>query len=190
MKLFRTAVKILPGLFALLLLLGLAAAVFPQEILTVDSGPVKADAMVLLGGGEERPTRAAELFQQGAATKIVVSGLGDCQSHEQYLEKHGVPVTAILLEGDSRTTQENAIRSIPLLRKMGAHQVIIVTSWYHSRRALHSFEHYAPDITFYSRPSYFGYARKDWNSKGIGKYVKAEYWKLLGYWVRYGVCPI
>jgi uncharacterized SAM-binding protein YcdF (DUF218 family) len=73
---------------------------------------------------------------------------------------------------------------------MGARRVIIVTSWYHSRRALHCFEHYAPDITFYSRPSYFGFARKDWKYKGIGKFVKSEYLKLIGYWARYGVCPV
>jgi hypothetical protein len=47
-----------------------------------------------------------------------------------------------------------------LLRQMGAKRVIIVTSWYHSRRALACFEHYAPDIKFYSRPSYFGYVGK------------------------------
>ncbi len=173
-----------------LLLLGLAAVLFPQEILTVDSGPVKADALVVLGGGDERPARAAELFKQGAAPKILVSGSGDCESHEHSLEKHGVPAAAILLECDSKTTQENARFSIPLLRQVGARRVIIVTSWYHSRRALHCFEHYAPDIQFFSRPSYFGYERKNWKLNGIAKFVRSEYWKLAGYWVRYGVCPV
>ena len=182
--------KIFFGLFVLLLLFGLAACLFPQEILTVDSGETKADVLVLLGGGDERPARAAELFKQGAAPKILVSGSGDCRSHERSLEKDGVPAAAIILECDSKTTRENAEFSIPLLRQMGARRVIIVTSWYHSRRALHCFEHYAPDIKFYSRPSYFGYARKDWKSHGIGKYVKSEYWKLIGYWVRYGVRPV
>ncbi len=33
---------------------------FPQKVLTVDSGPVPADAMVVLGGGfQEREKRAA-----------------------------------------------------------------------------------------------------------------------------------
>jgi uncharacterized SAM-binding protein YcdF (DUF218 family) len=190
MKPLKIVVKILLGLFALLLLLGLTVLLFPQEVLTVDSGPVRADVLVVLGGGDERPTRAAELFKQGEAPKILVSGSGDCQSHERSLEKNGVPAAAIILECDSKTTQENARFSVPLLRQMGARHVIIVTSWYHSRRALHCFEHYAPDIQFYSRPSYFGYARTDWKSNRIYHYVKSEYWKLLGYWVRYGVCPV
>jgi uncharacterized SAM-binding protein YcdF (DUF218 family) len=191
MKKLKTAVKILLGLAGLLLLLGLAALLFPRQILTVDSGPVKADALVVLGGGmAERPERAAELFKQGDAPKILVSGFGDCGWNQRQLEKLGVPGTAIILEPNSRSTRENAEFSIRLLQQMGAQRVIIVTSWYHSRRALECFEHYAPDIHFYSRPSYFGYAPKGWKYNGIGHYVKNEYAKLLGYWVCYGVCPI
>ena len=178
--------------FSLVLIaLGVFAWFFPQRVLTVDSGPVKADALVLLGGtGMERPERAAELFKQGEASEILVSGKSDCVSNEKLLEKDGVPEKAITLECGSHTTRENAEFSIPLLRQLGAHRVIIVTSWYHSRRALMCFEHYAPDIQFYSRPSYFGYPRAEWRPKGISGYVKSEYVKLLGYWVCYGVCPL
>ncbi len=179
------------GLLVLaVILLGLAAFLFPQQILTVDNGPVMADAIVVLGGTSDRAVRAAELFKQGAAPRILVSGLGDNMSNMKLLERGGVTNTAIILEGKSRTTRENAEFSIPLLRQIGAHHVIIVTSWYHSRRALACFEHYAPDITFYSRPSYYGYLRAEWRPKGIYGYVKSEYVKLLGYWVCYGVCPL
>jgi len=187
----RKILKILLVLFVMLLLAGLAAWFFPQEVLTVDSGPVKADVMVVMGGAWlERPQRAAELFKQGEAPKILVSGSGDYELNEQFLEKGGVPDAAIRLESNSHTTRENAEFSIPLLRQMGAHRVIIVTSWYHSRRALACFEHYAPDIKFYSRPSYFAYPRAQWRPKGISGDIQAEYVKLIGYWLRYGVCPI
>ena len=187
----RWLVKILAGGMVVALLAALACYFFPQQVLTLDSGPVKADAMVVLGGGfRERAERAAELFRQGEAPKILVSGNGDCNFNEQLLEKNGVTNTAIILECQSRTTRENAEFSISLLRKMGAHRVIIVTSWYHSRRALACFEHYAPDIRFYSRPSYFGYPKSEWNEHGTSGYVKSEYWKLIGYWLCYGVCPV
>ena len=179
------------GLLVLaVILLGLIAFFFPQQVLTVDSGPATADAMVVLGGTPDRAVRAAELFKQGEAPKILVSGNGNDLSNKKLLERNGVTNAAIILEGKSRTTRENAEFSIPLLRQMGAHHVIIVTSWYHSRRALACFEHYAPDITFYSRPSYYGYLRTEWRSKGIRASVKSEYVKLLGYWVCYGVCPL
>ena len=173
------------------ILLGLTAYFFPQQVLTVDSGPVQADAMVVLGGaGLERPERAAELFRQGEAPLIICSGYGDTQTYKTVLIKSGVPVQSITLEPKSRTTRENAEFSIPLLQQMGAHRVIIVTSWYHSRRALACFEHYAPDIKFYSRPSYFGYPRAEWHPKDIGSRARSEYVKLLGYWVFYRVCPL
>jgi len=178
------------GLLLVLLLAGIFAWLFPQQVLTVDSGPVKADVLVVLGGATDRAERAAELFKQGDAPKILVSGCGDYASNERLLEKEGVTNKAIILEGKSRTTRENAEFSIPLLRQMGAHRVIIVTAWYHSRRGLACFEHYAPDIQFYSRPSYFAYPKTEWHPKGISGYVKSEYVKLLGYWVCYGVCPI
>jgi uncharacterized SAM-binding protein YcdF (DUF218 family) len=174
-----------------LLVAALACYFFPQQVLTVESGPVKADVLVILGGGmTERSGRAAELFKQGEAPKVLVSGFGDDVSNEHTLERDGVPTAAIILEPKSRTTRENAEFSIPLLRALGAKRVIIVTSWYHSRRSLACFEHYAPDIQFYSRPSYFGYSRADSNRKYINGYVKSEYVKLLGYWVCYGVCPL
>jgi uncharacterized SAM-binding protein YcdF (DUF218 family) len=191
MKRRRKILKILLAAILLLVLLALATFFFPKQVLTVDSGPVKADVLVVLGGGDtERPARAAELFKQGAATKILVSGNGDCEWIEQFLKMDGVTNAAITLESQSRTTRENAEFSIPLLRQMGAHRVIIVTSWFHSRRALACFEHYAPDIQFYSRPSYLDYSEAKWNQKGISGNLKSEYVKLLGYWVCYGVCPL
>jgi uncharacterized SAM-binding protein YcdF (DUF218 family) len=186
----RKLLKILGGLLVCLVVAGIAAWLFPEQVLTVDSGPVKAEVLVVLGGRPDRAGRAAELFKQGEAPEILVSGSGDCASNEKLLEKEGVTNAAIILECKSHTTRENAEFSIPLLRQMGAHRVIIVTSWYHSRRALACFEHYAPDMKFYSRPSYAGYLRNDANRKYINGYIKSEYVKLLGYWVRYGVWPL
>jgi hypothetical protein len=158
------------------------------------------------------------LFQQCEAPLIICSGSGDAPAYKTILIQNGVPAQAISLEDKSRTTRENAEFSIRQLRLLGAHRVIIVTSWFHSRRALACFEHYAPDLTFYSRPSYEGYRSRpdgegqtmeggsnvsvsvfqlsafkakqlaDWRE--VQGYVKSEYWKLLGYWVCYGVWPI
>src|SRR5260221_4856282 len=186
----RRLLRVSAGVFAVLLLAALACYHYPRQVLTVDSGPVKADVMVVLGGGyRERAERAAELFKQGAAPKIIVSGTGDCNYNEHLLKTNGVPVSAIILECKSRTTRENAEFSIALLRQMHAHRVIIVTSWYHSRRALACFGHFAPDMKFYSRPSYVGYVEDDWARRYVNGFVKSEYVKSLGYWIRYGICP-
>ena len=178
-------------LLGLLLLLAVAAMVFPQPFLCVDSGPVKAEVIVVLGGGShERPVRAAELFKEHTAPRIIISGRGDCEINRRLLLAAGVPATAIELENQSRTTRENALFTVKLLREEKVTRVIIVTSWYHSRRALACFRHYAPELKFYSRPSYFASAHADWPRNRIGGRVRLEYAKLLGYWIRYGVCPL
>ncbi|MGA2279597.1 MAG: YdcF family protein [Verrucomicrobiota bacterium] len=179
-----------PGFFVLLLLLVMAAIVFPQPFLCVDSGPVKADVIVVLGGGShERPERAAELFKEHAAPRIIISGLGDYEINRRLLIAAGVPADAIELETQSRTTRENALFTVKLLREQKPRGVILVTSWYHSRRAVACFRHYAPEIKFYSRPSYFASARADWSHNRIGSRIRLEYVKLIGYWIRYGICP-
>lgn len=169
--------------------LGAAAFFFPQKFLCVDSGPVKADVIVILGGGShDRPEHAAGLFKEQVAPRIIVSGFGDGEINRRILVEAGVPADAIQVEGESRTTKENAEFTIKLLREQRLNRVIIVTSWYHSRRALKTFEHFAPEMKFYSRPSYFAFKRADW-TRVLVRRIYLEYVKLPGYWIRYGVCP-
>jgi len=177
-------------LFTLFILLGVAAFLFPGKFLCVESGPVKADVVVVLGGGShDRPERAAELFKERAAPRILVSGLGDCKINRRLLVEAGVPARVIQMEDQSRTTRENAVFGVRLLRRANARRVIIVTSWYHSRRALACFEHYGPEIQFYSRPSYFAYPRADWPGNKLVQRINLEFPKLIGYWMCYGISP-
>lgn len=186
----KRILRILVAVFVLLLALAVAAIVFPQKFLCVDSGPAQADAMVVLGGGSaERPERAAELFKERATPRLIVSGWGDCEINRQLLIEDGVPANVIEMETRSRTTRENAQFTVKLLREQKLRRVILVTSWYHSRRALACFRHYAPEIKFYSRPSYVAYARADWSGRRFERRVYLEYSKLFGYWIGYGVCP-
>ena len=218
MKARRHILKIAIALFVALLVAGLTGYFFSPQVLTMDSGAVKADALIVLGGGTlERPARAAELFKAGEAPLIICTGFGDAASHFAFLTNSGVPAAAIRLEPKARTTRENAIFTIALLRAQHLTNAILVTTWYHSRRALHCFKHYAPDIQFYSRPSYFGCpgankaetlkpemlkgekaegggraaeaARQKAEWQAVRHYTNLEYLKLLGYWVCYGVCP-
>lgn len=177
-------------LVALLALLACAAWFYPEKFLCVDSGKnVSADVIVVLGGGAERPVRAAELFKARAAPRILLTGEGDDEINRQILLAHGVPARAIEVENKSKSTHENAVFSLKLLRSENVHSAILVTSWYHSRRSERTFEHYAPEIKFYSEPSYYGWAQDDWKRTGIGKRMRLEFAKLPGYWIRYGINP-
>ena len=183
---FRTVIVVL-------LLLGAVAAIgwfYPEKFLCVDSGPVRADVIVVLGGGQhERPERAAELFHQHAAPRIIISGAGDDRINRFILSRRAVPAGVIEVESNSLTTCENAEFTIKMLRAEKVRSAILVTSWYHSRRALKTFEHFAPDLKFYSRPSYFAFDRADWPRHGNGRRMRLEFLKLPGYWILYGVNP-
>jgi len=172
------------------LLLGSAAWFYPEKFLTVDSGPVAADVIIVIGGGgHERPLRAAQLFQQHAAARIIITGAGDDRINRQLLLANGVPARAIEIENKSTTTRENAEFTGQLLRAEKIHSAILVTSWYHARRALKTFRHFAPRLKFYSRPSYYAFARDDWKKLGVNRLMRLEFLKLPGYWIRYGVNP-
>ena len=184
---FRTLVAIV---LATLLVLGIAIF-YPEKILCVDSGPATAEVIIVLGGGDhERPTRAAELFKAHAAPRILLTGEGDDEINRQILLQDGVPATAIEVENKSRTTKENAEFSLSRLRAENIHRAILVTSWYHSRRALKTFEHFGPQLKFCSRPSYYAFDEADWKKLGIQKKMRLEFLKLPGYWIRYGVNPL
>jgi len=110
-------------------------------------------------------------------------------AYRQVLLHAAVPDKVIHLETQSQNTKQNAEFSLAILREAGITNAIIVTSWYHSRRALNCFRKTAPEMQFYSRPSYFGLDRSEWSRNGVGVHIRAEYVKLLGYWVRYGIPP-
>jgi uncharacterized SAM-binding protein YcdF (DUF218 family) len=185
----KRLLKIVGAFFLFLLLLAATLYFFPRTFLCVDSGPVRADVIIILGGGShERPVRAVELFGQQAAPRILISGAGDYYINRHILLTNGIPAAKIGVEDQSKTTRENAELCYKILHTENVRSAIIVTSWYHSRRALKTFEHFAPGIKFYSRPSYFGLNHSHW-SRDYSKRVYLEYLKLPGYWVGYGVWP-
>ena len=172
------------------LLLGVTAWFYPEKFLTVDNGPVTADALIVIGGGQhERPLLAARLFRQHAAPRVIITGAGDDQINRQLLIANGVPARAIEVENKSATTRENAEFAGKRLRAEKARSAILVTSWYHARRAEKTFAHFVPEVKFYSRPAYFGFDRDDWEKCNITRRMRLEFLKLPGYWIRYGVNP-
>lgn len=189
-KRFRSATKIALACLVVVAVLPGTAILFSRQVLTVDSGPVKADVLVVLGGGgAERAARAAELFKAGEAPLIICSGLGDCDANQRQIKSKGVPAGSVTTECRSHSTSENARFTIPLLKSRGAKRVVIVTTWYHSRRALHCFQHYAPDIQFFSRPALQTSSDPTQTKMRVLRRMLAEYVKLPGYWFVYGVCP-
>jgi uncharacterized SAM-binding protein YcdF (DUF218 family) len=191
-------------------LLPVVGLYFAEPILCADDGNVTGDVIVVLGGDTgQRSARALQLYQHGAAPRVIVSGRGDCDEMRVFLTGKGVPVDAIQIEPNSSSTRENAMFSVALMRQAqgaqrlalrasrlplpasrvspGGLRVVVVTSWFHSRRALKCFRHYAPEMEFVASPTVADRPKLHWPNRYEQGWVLSEYVKLLGYWVCYGV---
>jgi uncharacterized SAM-binding protein YcdF (DUF218 family) len=132
----------------------------PRTVEAVAAAP----AMVVLGGavaGARPPWRpypdltsagdrlwhAARLYRAGKAPLIVLSGgtlhTGEgpeAQAMREFLVDMGLPAGAMLLEGQSTNTAENAGDTARLLRSRGIRRILLVTSALHMQRARGLFE--------------------------------------------------
>ncbi|HEX8903681.1 MAG TPA: YdcF family protein [Longimicrobiaceae bacterium] len=108
----------------------------------------KADAIFVFGGDAQvRPIRAAELWRQGWAPRVLVpemeiqkSAPGPTQTEKFtiILHKGGVPDSAVAvlrMPGGTKSTTDDVAVLRAWLRRTGARRVIAVTTDYHTRRA-------------------------------------------------------
>jgi uncharacterized SAM-binding protein YcdF (DUF218 family) len=105
------------------------------------------------------------------------------------MEEHGIPGDKILVEGKSTSTFENATNSAALLCERHASNAVVVTSWFHSRRALATFQRAAPGLPVYICPTRRATNAPAWPDAWDRRMIVSEYAKLLYYWVAHGVPP-
>ena len=132
-----------------------------------------AEVMVVLGGGTEpassprsgveingagdRVLYAAELYKEGKAAQILLSG-GDIEWQDtgsttpaedmaSILIQLGVPESALRLETESKNTYENAVYAKEILDEQGITQILLITSALHMPRAVAIFENQGFEVT-------------------------------------------
>jgi uncharacterized SAM-binding protein YcdF (DUF218 family) len=167
-------------------------------LLVEDRSPPRADLIVLLNGGlETRPFRAAELYREGRAARIVIAqserlptqrmGLlpNSTDVSTGVLHQLGVPLDAITVlpfhGGTASTADEvRALRSF--LRHAPANRLIVVTSDYHTRRTKWLLRRYVGDmpvdVHVEATPEAFG--PSDWWRSEAGLIVYIEEFLKLG----------
>ena len=120
----------------------------------------KADLIVALGGDSRsnREKKAVELYHQGWGKKIVVSGvqyawgIHTADAAKRYVMSLGVPASDVLDIRDAWNTRGEAQALDKLMATNKWHSAIIVTSAFHSRRALFTIERTVGDLQFCSAP--------------------------------------
>ena len=172
----------------MLALLALAALVFARQILCVQSAQQDADVIIVLSGETpQRAGRCAEIYAKGYARYVIISGEGDGEFIRRRLIQARIPPQNIFLEGESMNTWENAVMTSALLKKMHVRRAFLLTSWFHTRRAVATFRHVAPEVEFYPIAAPFTWDLWDHPVKDRARALLREYAKCGWYFVRHGV---
>lgn len=162
-----------------------------HRLLVVSVPMSHADAIVVLGGEPlARPLEAARLYKEGVATRVFVTGAGDAGECKRVLMGAGVPAKAITLENKSTTTYSNATLLKPFLEEAKVRSALIVTSPFHTRRALATFRKVIPSITFGVTDASIGWWSRPQGRGDLNRFVGLEFLKTAEYWLIYGVSPI
>jgi uncharacterized SAM-binding protein YcdF (DUF218 family) len=186
-------------------------APFLAERLIVEKPLARADAILILGGSAtfgERTQKGAELYRQGISGRILLTDDGEqagwsrverrnpkfVELAQKSLIEEGVPASAIeILQPTVAGTIDEARVFTEKAKTENLKSVLLVTSAYHTRRALWTFtrvssaENNAAEIGIESAragiqtplPSVWWFSAAGWNLVA-GEYVKSAY-----YWLRY-----
>lgn len=167
------------------------------RMLVVDA-PQKSDLILVLAGEtEQRPARALELLQQGYAPGILV----DVPATGSI---YGFPVMQLAEKYVDHLPQAGLVKICPIVglstrdethdvEKCLAHEevkrILIVTSEFHTRRALSIFRHELPDKSFSIAAAYdpteFGvrwWSHRQWAKTFLDEWMRVAWWYAVDRW--------
>jgi len=188
------------GRFKLVFIVGglflVALAASCGKFLVVNQ-PRKSDVIVVLAGEtDRRPARALELLDQGYASRLILDAPADTKLYQwdqaelarKYVE--GLPqaglITVCPVYGHS--TRDEAQDVSRCLQGVSARRVLLVTSDFHTRRALSIFSRVLPGdygvaAAFDARE--FGvqwFRHREWAKTNFEEWLKLIWWELVDRW--------
>lgn len=123
---------------------------FPHILLGYYLSPsdnlTKADAIVVVSGDSDRMRHAIDLFKQGYASKLILSGAAKDGLASNALVMHleasrsGIPNENVIMEEKAYNTFENAQFTKEIVLSKGMNNIILVSSPYHQRRVYETFK--------------------------------------------------
>lgn len=181
---------------AVLVVVALLAAQ-AARFLVVDD-PRDSDAIVVLAGETSvRPERGLELMRQGMAPRLFLDAEAAAPIYDQQLTDIAQRYIASLPEAnrvfvctiEGRSTAAETTSVAGCLKPFGAHRVLIVTSDYHTRRALAIFSRRLPQyqwsIAAARNPAAFGNAwwrQREWAKTIFEEWTKLIWWEAVDRW--------
>lgn len=192
----RKRVWIAAVLLAGVLILALATA-NAGRLLVVDA-PQRSDVILVLAGETEyRPARALELLSQGYGRRVVIDvpavakvyGFTQIQLAERYV--HSLPQAASIsiCPIDGLSTRDETRDAGRCVEREGGNRILIVTSDFHTRRALTIFRHKIRGKSFSVAAAHdetqFGirwWAHRQWAKTCLDEWLRMVWWTAVDRW--------
>lgn len=196
-------IRIAAGVIAVYLLLFYTPFIWVvAEPLRMMEPPRQADAIVVFAGGvgesgkagggyQERVKQAIDLYRAGKASRMIFSSgyvfsFQEAEVMRELAVTQGVPASAIILELMAANTYENVVFVKEILQREQWRSILLVSSPYHMRRGLLTWQKVAPEVTVVPTPV----AQSQFYDHGWGASLEQirgilhEYLAIVAYWWR------
>jgi hypothetical protein len=185
--------------------LSIAAIVVVAILFAATSGgflvinrPERADViMALAGETERRPERAIQLLSQGFASRVILNvpngariySRTELQLAQEYISQQPQKDAIALCPIDGLSTNAEAHDAERCLQMSPVHTVLLVTSDFHTRRALSTFSRDLPQYRFSVAAAYdpvqFGphwWKHRQWAKQNLGEWFRLFWWEVVDRW--------
>jgi vancomycin permeability regulator SanA len=167
------------------------------RLLVVDD-PVKSDAIVVLAGEtNSRPAHALDLLHAGFAQHVFLDAEQGSLIYDEllvdiarrYIEARGGASRVSVCPVFGSSTFAEVDDASRCLQAIGAHRVLIVTSEFHTRRALMIFRHRLPQYEIHVAAAYspfqFGekwWTNREWAKTTFDEWIKMTWFEIADRW--------
>lgn len=114
------------------------------------------DAIVVLTGGKNRVQEGLQLFANGRASHLFISGVFEDVQKSEILAlwngDHALPPCCVTLGYNATTTIQNAQEVREWLQEQGYTSIRVVTGNYHMPRSIMELRHALPGVEIYAHP--------------------------------------
>jgi uncharacterized SAM-binding protein YcdF (DUF218 family) len=160
--------------------------------------PQHADAIVVLAGEtDRRPALGLQLLQQGYAPKMLLDVPANAKIYDetmlqiaqQYVRQLPQAQSAIICPIYGLSTKAESQDVSQCLKTLGVHSILVVTSDYHTRRALSTFRHELPgmqiSVAAATDPEQFGgswWKHRQWAKLNFDEWLRLVWWQAVDRW--------
>ncbi len=153
--------------------------------------------LVLAGETDRRPQRALELLAQGYGRRVVLNVPTNAKLYEftqidlakKYIQDLPQAAQVSICPIDGLSTKDESKDAEKCLQREGAKSVLIVTSDFHTRRALDVFRREFPDhqysVAAARNDEAFGgrwWTHRQWAKTFVDEWLRLIWWKAVDQW--------